>query len=322
MVEVQSYPAVAAFAGAVEDLIRERSPGRSTVANLRWVARDLEQAAQTDEFPPTALVSLDDLLTLPAWDAYVRIAGAGHTRVRTGGSIRRGGARVSSMRARATVWNTVAKYRGSAVRFPLPARPASLVPVPADQRQTLLHQLSQQMRTPMAEADRIRTIALLGVVTDTGARSGELVAMTLDSLAADLSTVELVRNRQGPPGPYGIRRPAFAESIQLSPFTRSALRLWLSVRAELVQSVQGSKDALWVSLRNNHGPRTSAGALPRTPSGMPLQVRGLERAYSRAIARVNEELAGQPGWTPVARTLEQLRRSIKDIKVESMATAA
>ncbi|MFD8316190.1 hypothetical protein [Kitasatospora purpeofusca] len=321
MVDQPFYPAVTAFSGAVEDLIRERSLGRSTIANLRWVARDLEQAAQTDEFPPAARSTLEALLTLQSWDAYARIAGAGLTRVRTGGRIRQGGAMINSMRTRATAWNTVAKYLGIAVRFPLPATPTAHLPVPADQRQMLLHQLSQQVRTPMAEADRIRTLALLGVVTDTGARSGELVAMTLDSLATDLSTIELVRNPQGPTGPYGIRR-LFTESIRLSPFTRSALRMWLRVRTDLVESVQGSSDALWVSLRNNHGRRTASGSLPRTPSGMPLQVRGLERAYSRAIVRVNEELAGQPGWTPVARTLEQLRRSIKDIKVEALAAAA
>jgi hypothetical protein len=41
---------------------------------------------------------------------------------------------------------------------------------------------------------------------------------------------------------------------------------------------------------------------------MPLQPTGLRRAYSRAVAAVNVQLAGTPGYEPLPRTAGRLRR--------------
>jgi integrase len=149
-------------------------------------------------------------------------------------------------------------------------------------------------------------LALLGVVLDTGARAGELTALTVDDLPEDLSTVRIERRPQARSS-----APAQVESLALSDSTRAALRRWLALRTEIVAALQGTTRALWVSLRPNHAglAREDGGSVPRPP-GMPLQPRGLARAYTRAVDEANALLADTPGWSPLPRRLEQLRRSV------------
>lgn len=74
--------------------------------------------------------------------------------------------------------------------------------------------------------------------------------------------------------------------------------------------VTGSADALWVSVRGNHGGIVGeAGPLYR-PAGTTLQPRGAGRAYAAAVAKVNTELAGTEGWEPLPERMEQLRRGV------------
>ncbi|MFF8513518.1 hypothetical protein ACF064_36315 [Streptomyces sp. NPDC015492] len=41
----------------------------------------------------------------------------------------------------------------------------------------------------MSEAERVRLLAMVGIILDSGARSGELAALRLDDLAEDAAAV-------------------------------------------------------------------------------------------------------------------------------------
>ena len=78
-----------------------------------------------------------------------------------------------------------------------------------------------------------------------------------------------------------------------------------------MSEVTGSADALWVSVRGNHSGTVDEETGPqRRPAGTPLQPRGAGRAYTAAVARVNAELAGTEGWSPLPERMEQLRRGV------------
>jgi integrase len=152
----------------------------------------------------------------------------------------------------------------------------------------------------------VRLFAIIGVVLDTGARVGELAALTMTDLAEDLSTVRMVRKPQA-----RSTSAAVEERIRLSEGTRAALRGWLAVRDELVRPLNGTPKALWVSVSPNHAGRLSTdGDALRRPPGMPLMPRGMQRAYSRAVVEANVQLAGTPGWEPLPHRFEQLRRAV------------
>ncbi|MFE7135277.1 hypothetical protein ACFVIM_30905 [Streptomyces sp. NPDC057638] len=312
------HPSVERFSAAVEDLIIEQAAKKKRRDNLRWVVKDLQAAAERREFPDWGRESLHELMTPLGWLVYEELARAGLTRSRhrapAGVHVP---ASMSSMRTRATAWNAVAQQLGLEFRVKLPPKPTAKLPVADRQRAVMRRELSKPAGSPMREDARIRMLAMYGVILDTRARSGELVKMTLSSLGEDLATVSVVRQPQG----VGEPRVPVVETIRTSEFTRTALRQWLEVRAEKVRSVEGAKDALWVSLRDNHT-GVSRGQL-FVPSGMPLQIRGLERAYSRVVARLNDQMPGrEAGWSPLPGTVEQLRRSVRKIDVVSLNLAA
>ncbi|MGW3692327.1 hypothetical protein ACWD6U_00345 [Streptomyces sp. NPDC005149] len=68
-----------------------------------------------------------------------------------------------------------------------------------------------------------------------------------------------------------------------------------------VMAGTGHKSALWVSIWPS-----KAG-----PVGLPLRAQGLRMAFARAMDQLNAAMAGQRGWKPLPRTLEQLRRSVE-----------
>ncbi|WP_143659986.1 hypothetical protein [Streptomyces sp. WZ.A104] len=319
MSEQTLHPAVARMSMLVETLIRQEQAEKKRAANLRWVVKDVQAAAELDEFPEKARTSFDDLLTLSTWGVYSDLAGAGLTRERHRHPDHevQVPASNSSMRTRATAWNAVAKFLGRPVRFPLAPKDPPKATVADRQRRALTRELSRPAHTPMSEAGRVRTLAMYGVILDTRARSGELVEMTTHALAPDLSTISLIRRPQG----VGEAALPIVETIRLSQFTRAALRAWLDIRAERIEFVEGTKDALWVSLRNNHSGQGRG--MRRRPSGMPLQIRGLERAYSRAISQLNRDMPEkESAWTPLPKTVEQLRRSVKKIEIVRLDLAA
>ncbi|MFG2487858.1 hypothetical protein ACGFSI_34555 [Streptomyces virginiae] len=78
-----------------------------------------------------------------------------------------------------------------------------------------------------------------------------------------------------------------------------------------MERVGGTATALWVSLPGNH-------LLGQTvPAGTPLMPRGLARAWTRAVAETNVEMAGQPSWEPLPTRMEQLRRGVEPTAVRA-----
>lgn len=148
----------------------------------------------------------------------------------------------------------------------------------------------------LSEQDRVRLLAMVSVVLDTGARSGELETMRLADLGEGLG--ELVVHRVPQNGDH----LAHDDVCALRDGTRVALRRWLRVRAGLVGALEGTApDALWVSLRWNQWQ-----PLP----GFPLRAQGIQKAYARGVDALNSLMAGREGWEPLPRTLEQVRRAV------------
>lgn len=150
---------------------------------------------------------------------------------------------------------------------------------------------------------RVRLLAMVGVVLDSGARAVELRGMRADrDLDAGRGAVTVRRRPQN-----AVHLPEVVERFVLREGARAALERWLTVRAELLTVVEGGKSALWVAV--------SPGAGDPVP-GLPLQTWGIERTYAKGVAALNVEMAGRwdaaahGPWVPLPRRLEQLRRGV------------
>lgn len=148
----------------------------------------------------------------------------------------------------------------------------------------------------LSKEDRVRMLALVAVVLDTGVRAAELEAQRLDDLGEDLGTLVVRRHPQN-----GAHLPVVVQECVLREGTQVALRRWLLVRDGLVAGVEGAKAALWVSLRPNQWQETK---------GLPLQSGGIQKAYGRGAVALNGLMAGRRGWAPLPTTLEQVRRAV------------
>lgn len=298
-------PALIRLDRAVDELVAHPGVSGARARQLRWVAGELHRAVRREDFPAAARSSLAALFAADAVAAYLGLAARGELRRRVVAEPTR--APDASMRVRVDCLELLA--RACLVPLDVPERPAVPEPKPtvgARQRSLLHRHLADQAERRGADPGRIRLLALIGVVLDTGARAGELCALHVGDLAADLSTVTVVRRPQA----RSVSAPV-TEVLPVSGPSRAALRRWLPVREGLIASVQGTATALWVSVRGNHaGVLDEAGRALRRPPGMPLMPRGLARAYTRTVVRLNGEMAGQPGWEPLPYRLEQLRRAV------------
>ncbi|MET7713765.1 hypothetical protein [Streptomyces sp. NPDC005407] len=142
---------------------------------------------------------------------------------------------------------------------------------------------------------RARLLALTGVALDTRSRAGELAALRMADLGEGEGSVRVRRRQQN-----GAHLEPVELVLPLSEGTRVAVRSWLSFRDGLVYPLQGSADALWVTLV-----RRSAAE----PAGLPLGAGGLRQAYARGVATLNWVMAGTDGWEPLPGRLEGLRRA-------------
>jgi hypothetical protein len=151
----------------------------------------------------------------------------------------------------------------------------------------------------LSERDRIRLLAMVAVVLDTGAHSAELESMRLADLGEGEGSVLVRRQPQN-----GAHRP-YEETCVLREGTGVALRRWLRVRAALVAEALtgGDPQAVWVSLKPNQWQDTP---------GLPLRAQGIRMAYARGMGLLNRLMAGEFGWEPMPTTLEQLRRAVAE----------
>ena len=287
---------------AAESVCAHESTSPSRARQVRWVAGELKRAL---EHPGMAGLGQDvaSLFTGEALDTYLTLARDGELRV---APYRRTTPSPASERVRLDCLTLLASALGRSMpAVERPAFPVLREPIPQPQQRTMWERLEVLAGRPWNSQGRIRLLAMMGVVLDTGARAGELCAMRLDDLAPDLSTVHFHRRPQA----RRVSEPT-AERLPLSAGTRVAVRRWLAERHEIMSRLEGAEvTALWVSVRGNHLERPDGSSLPR-PAGMPLQPRGLRRAYERAVNELNTDLAGTPGWEPLPSRLEQLRRGV------------
>jgi hypothetical protein len=282
----------------VDQLAAGLSPSR------RWqyqmVVRELRAATERDDFPPGPDAPLEELLSVDNLAVYLDLAKRGELRAKL--ADRGTPTAPGTVLARIRTLGPLAAAAGHPIDpGPVPAyspRPT----VPSRQREVLRSYLLAR-----AEDDdnpyRIRLLALVGVVLDTEASAASLAAMRLDHFNARGDAIHVARIPQGrsvAPTTWTRRR------LRVS--TQTAVKRWLVERAKVVESMHENPH-LWVSLFPNHtgesGPASQA-----TPPGIPLQPKGVQRAYRRSIAYVNEEMDGEPGWVPLPTTLEELRRGV------------
>ena len=293
---------VAQVDDAADRVCARESTSASRARQVRWVAGELRRAL---EHPALAGLQPDipSLFTAAALDQYLTLARDGELRV---APYRSTTPSPASERVRLDCLGLLASELGT----PMPAvdRPAFPVlrePVATPQQRTMWDRLEALASRPWSSQGRVRLLAMMGVVLDTGARAGELCTMHVADLAADLSSLRFDRRPQA----RRVSEPT-PEHLPLSGATKVAMRRWLDERHEIVSRLEGAAvTALWVSVRGNHVERADGTSLPR-PAGMPLQPRGLRRAYERAVNELNTDRAGTPGWTPLPSRLEQLRRGV------------
>lgn len=305
--ERQVSPAAVAIEAWTERVIAEREVSKARARQLRWVAGELALVRNHEEFPFRDAVLAVDLLQPGPITAYLDLAARGELRRRA----KAGDARATnaSMRIRADCLKILGEHGGILVDVPdRPGLPELRETVDGPSRSQLRDYLAKRAEHFGAPPGRVRLFALIGVELDTGARVGELAALTLADLADDLSTVQVVRRPQA-----RTVSEAVHETVKLSDGTRAALKAWLEVRETLVEPLHGSPKALWVSVMPNHAGRLNVeGEAIRRPPGMPLMPRGMQRAYTRAVVEANMALAGSPGWLPLPVRFEQLRRAVTE----------
>ena len=278
-----------------------RGVSAARARQLRWVAGELELALGHPALPQPVPASIQQLLSPSGVQAYLELARDGELRRRTRtGDLR---ATDASMRIRADCLKLLGMAAAVIVDVPdRPGLPELHTPINAPSSSRLRDYLAARI-VPIGPPGRIRLLAVVGVVLDTGARVGEMCAMTTADLGPGLTSLRLQRKPQA-----RTTSTPQTEVVALSTGPRTALRDWLDIRATLVAPLQGSADALWVSVRANHA-GTPDTAVTRPP-GMPLHPRGMQRAYSHGVTEANAALLGTPGWQPLPHRLEQLRRAV------------
>lgn len=294
---------------AAERVCAREGLSAARARQIRWFVKELRLAVAHPEFRPGApLHGAAELFAAQAVSSYLDLAHRGELRTRASrvpGAV----SSPASMRVREDCLKILARE----LTLPLVLRERAPQPVvhetvDAPTRSQLRAYLVQRAENPPVLAAHVRLLAIMGTVLDTGARVGELCALTLEDVELDTRepTVTLVRMPQA----RRVTEPV-TERIALSRGTSAALRNWLTHRQELVDQFELGVKALWVSVAGNHaGLPNRDGNAVRRPPGMPLRPRGLQRAYTRAVVELNAELAGSPGWRPLPCRLELLRRAI------------
>jgi len=307
---MQATEAIEQVTAAAERLCAQEGMSPARARQVRWFVKELRLALAHPEFRPAGpVLTAADLFQPQAVSSYLDLGRRGELRTRAS-RVPNAVSSPASMRVREDCLKLLAR------ELTLPLVLGERVPLPevhetvdAPTRSQLRAYLVERAENPPVLASHVRLLAIIGMVLDTGARVGELCAMTMADLDLEARepSVTIVRKPQA-------RRVAepVTERIALSRGTAAALRHWLRHRQELVEAFDVGVKSLWVSVAGNHaGLPSKEGNAIRRPPGMPLRPRGLQRAYTRAVVELNAELAGSVGWRPLPYRLELLRRAIE-----------
>jgi integrase len=283
---------------ALDALLNRLPAGQARRHQLGMVRAELAQALAGGALPSTAHLSLTGLLADDALRAYARVAATGALRTR----LVRGQRPPTAAATNAARLSCLDQIREAAGLPPLQwGRPEPVDPRPvplAGQITALRRHLDHQLTARASTPGQIRLHALIALVLDTAARSGELADRRLTDLDLDARRLVLLRQPQ-----HGTDTPSQHETLPLTRLSVAAVERWLPVRARLVERAHGTS-RLWVSLRPNHdGATEPAAPVVRRPPGMPLEERGLLRSYQQGRAAYGLQDLLPP-------KLEQLRRAV------------
>ncbi|MFE7442408.1 hypothetical protein ACFU7X_18375 [Streptomyces chartreusis] len=284
------------MAAAVEVQSGEEGISEARGRQVRWVAGEYGRALAHADHPLGDDAAGADLFARQAIDAYLELAARGELRVRRAVKPESGD---HSRQIRIEVLAMLARALDTRADLPPQPDPPRKEPVAKRPRSLLRASLTELADYADALPPRLRMLAIGATVVDTGARSGELCANTVEDLSPSLEELRLVRRPQG-----WSPSEAYAEVLTLTGLSRAALRRWLPVRLALLERVDNNSTALWVSLHGNHRDGHAV------PAGIPLQERGLARAWTRAVTATNIQMAGEPSWEPLPTRMEQLRRGV------------
>lgn len=305
------YPTIRRLHRLVDALAPEVSDSRAR--QLRMTVRQLERALAHDRMPHGSKSKLDALLSPRGVDAFLEAATTGELRTGPGA----GELSWSSLATLRDCLRILGEAAGMDLVLPQiyrESRDLAATATPGQQAALWRRLADMAARGPLEYGhasipvrDRTRLLAMVGVVLDTGARSTELSAMGLGDLADEMTELRVHRRPQN-----AAHLPAVEDVCVLREGTRVALRRWMATRAELLrEGGRPAERALWVSL-------VPAGNQP-TP-GWRLGPRGVRDAYTRGVRLLNGVMAGEPGWEPLPRHLEQLRRAV--VPVAAVASHA
>jgi integrase len=310
LISVTDGQAIEQVTAAAERLCAQEGMSAARARQLRWFVGELRLALAHPEFRPAEPVrTAADLFQPQAVSSYLDLGQRGELRTRASrvpGAI----SSPASMRVREDCLKMVSRE----LMLPLvlgerAPQPEVHETVDAPTRSQLRAYLLERAENPPVLAAHVRLLAIIGTVLDTGARVGELCALTVRDLELEVRepAITIVRMPQA----RRIAEPV-TERLALSRGTAASLRNWLERRQELIDEFDLGVKSLWVSVAGNHaGLPAQDGHAIRRPPGMPLRPRGLQRAYTRAVVELNTELAGSPGWQPLPYRLELLRRAIE-----------
>ncbi|WP_030237986.1 hypothetical protein [Streptomyces sp. NRRL S-350] len=154
------------------------------------------------------------------------------------------------------------------------------------------------------EPYRLRLLAAVELLWDTGTTPSGLVAANVDDLSADFSRIRLAWTA---PGRHTER---VEQECLLHPNTTAALKMWLPVRDQVVQDtlrqgLEGSR-ALFITLRHTTGAQKD-GSPRQVPPGVRILRTGLDTAWLSWIRRANSHHAGEAGW-PIATDFYRVAR--------------
>lgn len=291
-----SYPSL----DALDALVDQLATGVARRRQLGMVRAELALALKIGTLPVEAQGGLHRLLAEAHLRTYVRVAETGTLRTRAV----RGARPPTAAATNAARMSCLDQIRTAAGMPPVRWNRTVTVeprPVPlSDHLAVLREQLADGLIARASAPGQVRLHALVALVLDTAARSGELANRRMTDLDLGARRLELVRRPQ-----HGTDAPPLPETVPLGQLSVAALERWLPVRARLVERAHGTS-RLWVSLRPNHsGIVDAAVPLVRRPPGMPLEERGLLRSY-----RDGRAAYGLSGLLPPK--LEQLRRAVAD----------
>jgi hypothetical protein len=292
-------------------LKRGRLVSQPRARQLRATVRQLALAVGHEGMPEGCGRSVQRLLSPRSVDAFLELATEGAFRDPD----------KPKLLGRPLSWSSVATLRDCLVVLGEEAGVDVVVPqvwrqsaggAPSERQAAAVYRKVADMaaRAPL-DAMLARTVAVVGLILDTGMQTGALVSRRVEDVDLEAGEVRAVYQTQN-----AAHWPQVEAVLPLREGTVVAVRQWLGFRQRLVDALEGSDHgALWVTVQATSQPGAD-GVRVAYEAGMPLREGGLRLAHASAMGQLNAVLAGRwdqaaaGPWVPLPLTPEGLRRAV------------